>query len=43
LVFAAGPYLSGSYLPEEYERALRSFEGLTAPELRVQPSLPPTR
>jgi hypothetical protein len=43
LVFTAGPYLSGSYIPEEYERALTSFEGLTAPEPRVRPSLPPTQ
>ena len=32
LVFTAGPFLSDGYLPEEYERSLRSFEGLTAPE-----------
>lgn len=40
LVFSAGPFLSDGYLPEEYERSLRSFEGLTAPEPRALPELP---
>lgn len=40
LVFSAGPFLRDGYLPEEYERSLRSFEGLTAPEPRVQSELP---